>query len=53
MAGYPAHPDAVQPDWLSQRLREAGMLDQGAVTALSWEPIGTGQVGDSVRFTVT
>lgn len=53
MAGFPAHPDAVQPDWLSQRLRAAAVLDQGSVTALRWEPIGTGQVGDSVRFTLT
>jgi hypothetical protein len=53
MAVFPAHPDAVEPGWLGQRLREAGLLDQGHVTVLSWEPIGTGQVGDSVRFTVT
>jgi Phosphotransferase enzyme family len=49
LADFPAHPDAITPAWLSERLRAAGVLD-GAVTALSWEPIGTGQVGDSVRF---
>ena len=53
MAEFPAHPDAVQPDWLSRRLREAALMDEGHVTALSWEPIGTGQVGDSVRFSLT
>ena len=52
MASFPAHPAAVEPDWLSQRLRDAGVLGQGSVTALSWEPIGTGQVGDSVRYSV-
>lgn len=53
MAAFPAHPDAVAPEWLSQRLRAAGVLDGGTVTALEWEPIGTGQVGDSVRFSVS
>lgn len=50
MADLPSHPDAVQPDWLSERLREAGLLSSGAVTAIRWEAIGTGQVGDSARF---
>jgi hypothetical protein len=46
MADFPAHPDAVTADWLSELL--------GArVAALRWEPIGTGQVGDSVRFHLT
>ncbi len=52
MAVFPTHPDAVAPVWLSERLRAAGVLGAGAVTALSWEAIGTGQVGDSVRYTV-
>ena len=50
MGDFPTHPSAVQPDWLSERLRAAGLLDGGAVTAVRWEPIGTGQVGDSARF---
>lgn len=46
MSAFPAHPDDVSPEWLSDRL--------GAhVTDLSWEPIGTGQVGDSVRYHLT
>lgn len=36
--------------WLTARLTEAGALTTGAVTGLRWEAIGTGQVGDSVRF---
>jgi aminoglycoside/choline kinase family phosphotransferase len=37
------HPDAVTPAWVSRVL--------GAqVGAVRWQPIGTGQVGDSVRF---
>lgn len=50
MGDFPTHPSAVQPDWLNERLREAGLLHGGAVTAVRWEPIGTGQVGDSARF---
>ena len=49
---FPAHPDAVTPEWLTARLRAGGALDAGRVTAISWQPIGTGQVGDSVRFTL-
>lgn len=43
MADFPAHPDAVTPDWLGRLLGQQ-------VDAVAWEPIGTGQVGDSVRF---
>ena len=50
MADFPAHPDGVTPDWLGDRLRRAGLLAHGRIAALRWEPIGTGQVGDSVRF---
>ena len=50
MAEFPSHPDEVKPDWLTSRLRESGILPHGAVTQISWEPIGTGQVGDSARF---
>ena len=42
---FPAHPDAVTPAWLGEVL--------GAkVRAVSWQPIGTGQVADSVRYTI-
>ncbi|MFC4295270.1 phosphotransferase family protein [Novosphingobium tardum] len=50
MAAFPAHPDAVDTAWLNDRLRSAGVLQDGEVTALTWQAIGTGQVGDSVRF---
>lgn len=43
MAEFPSRPDAVTPDWLSERL---GLTVRG----VTWEPIGTGQVGDSARF---
>ncbi len=51
-AAFPAHPDAVTPEWLTERLREGGALDAGRVSGVRWEPVGTGQVGDSVRFTL-
>ncbi|MBX7540771.1 phosphotransferase [Qipengyuania sphaerica] len=43
MADFPVHPDEVTPSWLSEVLG-------ASVAALRWESIGTGQVGDSVRF---
>lgn len=50
MAEFPSHPDKVTPEWMSERLHGCGLLSGGPVEALEWEPIGTGQVGDSVRF---
>jgi len=51
MAGFPAHPDALTCEWVTERLRESGLLEaEAAVSSLRWEPIGTGQVGDSVRI---
>lgn len=45
MSGFPAHPDDITDDWWAATL--------GRVPARwRWEPIGTGQVGDSVRFTL-
>ncbi|MFW2350613.1 phosphotransferase family protein [Qipengyuania sp.] len=43
MADFPAHPDQVNAAWLGEQLR-------ARVDAIHWEPIGTGQVGDSARF---
>lgn len=45
MAQFPAHPDDITRDWWAEVL---GRAPQG----WRWEPIGTGQVGDSVRFTL-
>lgn len=45
MAKFPTHPDKVTPEWLGNTI--------GApVSGLQWRPIGTGQVGDSVRFSL-
>ena len=45
MGQFPAHPDDITHDWWAAVLGEAP-------DHWSWEPIGTGQVGDSVRFTL-
>ncbi|KPP90125.1 phosphotransferase [Erythrobacter sp. HL-111] len=50
MDDYPTHADAVTAEWLSDRLRDNGLIEDGRVSGFDWEPIGTGQVGDSVRF---
>ncbi|HVI30952.1 phosphotransferase [Phenylobacterium sp.] len=41
-------PSAVDGPWLTAVLREAGL--DGVVRAARAEPVGTGQIGDSVRF---
>lgn len=54
---FPTRPEAITPDWLTSRLDAAGLLSGAAgerqrVTNIEFEPIGTGQVGDSIRFTL-
>lgn len=46
MQQFPSHPGDVSPAWLSDILA-------AEVEAVRWVPIGTGQVGDSARFTLT
>ncbi|WP_298304170.1 phosphotransferase [uncultured Erythrobacter sp.] len=53
MSEFPTHPDHVTPEWLCDVLEGTNALDAGAVTSVAWRPIGTGQVGDSVRFELT
>jgi hypothetical protein len=45
MTQFPAHPDDITDDWWAAVLGRAP-------DRWHWEPIGTGQVGDSVRFTL-
>ena len=57
MAPHPAlvrRADDVTPDWLTGVLRAAGVLGEGArVTSVGSEPIGTGQMADTTRFSLT
>ncbi|MBX9644682.1 MAG: aminoglycoside phosphotransferase family protein [Novosphingobium sp.] len=50
MAQFPTQPADVAPEWLTERLRAAGVIADASVQAVRWESIGTGQVGDSARF---
>lgn len=50
MNGFPAKADDVSAEWLERHLEGSPFAEDGPIHALSWEPIGTGQVGDSVRF---
>jgi Ecdysteroid kinase-like family len=46
-------PDDVTPEWLTAVLTAAGATDEGTVVEVESHSVGTGQVGDSVRFTLT
>ncbi len=48
-----SRPDDVTPEWLTDVLAAAGATESGRVVALEAQAVGTGQVGDSVRFTLT
>ena len=48
------HASDVTPEWLTGVLRQAGALTQGvAVRSFESAPIGTGQMADTTRFTLT
>jgi len=41
------------PAWFTEVLERAGLAQDAQVTAVSGRPIGTGQVGESIRFELT
>ena len=46
-------PAAVDADWLTARLRTAGVLREARVAAITaCDAVGVGMLGDSIRFTV-
>lgn len=45
--------DAIDAEWMTGALKGAGVLQEGAVTAVERETCGTGQLADSYRFTLT
>ncbi len=48
------HASDVTPEWLTDALRRAGALADGAsVRSFEMVPIGTGQMADTTRFTLT
>lgn len=48
-----ADPLRIDPEWMTQALREAGLIDQARVIDLACKPVGNGLVGDSYRFHLT
>jgi aminoglycoside/choline kinase family phosphotransferase len=46
-------PAEIDADWLSEALREGGVLPTGRVTDVARKMIGTGKMGDNVRYTLT
>ena len=47
-------PDDVTIEWLNKILWESGRLDRSAeVSAVALEPVGTGQMADTIRFSLT
>lgn len=53
MTAFPKSAAEVTIPWLETRLRASGALGEGRITALEYVSIGTGQVGDTARFTLT
>ncbi|WP_298287008.1 phosphotransferase [Novosphingobium sp.] len=52
MADFPTRPDMVSPSWIEAQLAQAGVLGGARIASLEWQSIGTGQVGDTARFTL-
>lgn len=52
MGFIPESPDQVSPEWMSSSLNQSGFLVNGVVTDLEYQVIGTGKMGDNVRFSL-
>jgi hypothetical protein len=50
MVAIASSPDQITPQWLTQALHESGFLPTGEVTAVQHTVIGTGKMGDNLRF---
>jgi aminoglycoside/choline kinase family phosphotransferase len=46
-------PGALTPEWITAALRSSGRLGCGAVTGVGSRPVGTGQMSDSLRLTLS
>ncbi len=44
---------ALTPAWITGALRSSGRLGAGTVTDVGLSPVGTGQMCDSLRLTLT
>ena len=52
MDDFPKSAAAITPGWIEAQLAEAGLLGDARITGLEHRSIGTGQVGDTARFTI-
>ncbi|NLR72395.1 phosphotransferase [Novosphingobium sp. ERN07] len=52
MADFPTRPDEVDAAWIEAQLDKSGVLGAARIVSFEWEAIGTGQVGDTARFTM-
>ena len=43
----------VSPEWMTQVLRASALLQAGSVTDVQYQTCGTGQLGDSYRFSLS
>ena len=50
MEPFPTRAEDIRTDWLQARLDSQGLLDGARIVAAEMTPIGTGQVGDTVRI---
>lgn len=53
MADFPTRPDEVYAAWLEAQFARAGLLGDARIRSFEWTSIGTGQVGDTARFTLS
>jgi len=53
MAEFPTAPSEVDSAWLEAQLGKAGVLGEARIADFTWMAIGTGQVGDTARFSLT
>ena len=53
MQAFPTRAEDIGRDWLQAQLDAAGVLGGAHIAAMDSTPIGTGQVGDTVRIALT
>lgn len=53
MADFPTRPDEVDAAWLEAQFARGGLLGDARIRSIAWVSIGTGQVGDTARFTLS
>lgn len=52
MADFPTRPGNVDIAWIEAQFAQAGICNDARIVSLEWQGIGTGQVGETARFTL-